>query len=402
MLILKKTRVVLVVSVYLHIFIVAAQACIYSVRDLGFFDLRPAPYHLYYYVPGNTSIATLDTFKRVSQATFMDSNIIAEIIAVHRGANPSAMEYFNFWKIESLPAAILVSPDERSLVVPTQKQLRPTKEMLRVFLETIVSSPKRNEILRHIIRSYCLVLLVEGNNRAENERALAAINEARNKIIEIMGQLPKHIDYPPRIMKISLESAANEQVLLWSLGMNTERTADQPRAAVLYGRARMIGSYLEGPQITAAKMFNIFSAIGLSCECGLDRQWIMGTLIPTRWSEKMRSEMVKYLGFDVENPMVKMEISGILSAGALTSGNGDAGNSSGDKVLAEYSEGALKLQDMRLGARVSPAQFRELGSAAAKNNGLSLKLILILSALVIAIILSGSALILIRTKRVKS
>ena len=43
---------------------------------------------------------------------------------------------------------------------------------------------------------------------------------------------------------------------------------------------------------------------------------MMGTLLPLRWGKKNQQEVVKMLGFDAENPFVKMEVSRILGVEA--------------------------------------------------------------------------------------
>ena len=64
--------------------------------------------------------------------------------------------------------------------------------------------------------------------------------------------------------------------------------------------------------------------------------------------------MTKLLGFDPENPMVKTEISMIMSMGSSrTQGSPD-----------EYAEAVLRFEPQSPLTRLSPAQFRELVSPA--------------------------------------
>jgi hypothetical protein len=110
------------------------------------------------------------------------------------------------------------------------------------------------------------------------------------------------------------DSFSQEKILLWSLGLK-ERELGKPFVTALYGRGRQIGPLLESEKITRDRLFNILSVVGADCSCELDRNWIKGPMIPLKWEEKIQSKLAKLLGFDPENPMVKMEVSQILSTG---------------------------------------------------------------------------------------
>ena len=103
---------------------------------------------------------------------------------------------------------------------------------------------------------------------------------------------------------------------------------------------------------------NILSIIGFSCECGLDIKTMMGPLIPLRWGEKEQSNVVKYLGFDAENPIVKMEMANILSINLSTYINNSDGNF--EMGINGYSEEVVKNNNRSTNSRVSPSQLRNL------------------------------------------
>jgi len=42
---------------------------------------------------------------------------------------------------------------------------------------------------------------------------------------------------------------------------------------------------------------------------------LQGTMLPVRWDEKIQARVVESLGFDPENPMIKMEMSRIIGRG---------------------------------------------------------------------------------------
>jgi hypothetical protein len=74
-----------------------------------------------------------------------------------------------------------------------------------------------------------------------------------------------------------------------------------------------MGPVLTGDDITTRKILNLLSIVGADCECGLDNSWKLGTMIPLRWDYAMQKRVAGLLGFDVENPMIKSEMSRILS-----------------------------------------------------------------------------------------
>ena len=398
--IVMKIRRTIVICILCSFYFSKIFGCIYNVRDVGFADLESTPYRLYYFIREGTPENLVSTFRQISYATFMDSNVEVEIINVDKQKEHPAMECFHFWEIQSFPAAILVSPKGQSLVLPILVPNKPFKETVWSSLESVVFSPKREEILEHIIKAYCVVILIEGEDAAENKRVHEAVDAATKKIDRIMNQLPKHIDEPPYIIVIPRELVSQEKILLWSLDMN-ENEVNEPCVAVLYGRGRRIGPLLEGEQITESGLFNILSVISLSCDCGLDERWIMGTLLPLRWGRKIQSDVVKFLGFDAESPMVKMEMSSIMSINRSIrmEDNGNIGSSW--KELNEYIEDVLAYESGSAVSRVSPAQLRELSSTrlSTPKSGLNLKMTLTIVGIIVLLIFAGSLFILLRSGR---
>jgi len=113
-------------------------------------------------------------------------------------------------------------------------------------------------------------------------------------------------------------------VLLWSLGLDPTRITE-PRAAVLFGKARWIGPLMKGAEISEPNLTGIFSLVGADCECDLDPTWIQGTRLPVRWEPKLHALVTKSLGFDPENPLIKIEVSRILGRRGSGKGLAQAG-----------------------------------------------------------------------------
>ncbi|MCK4430378.1 MAG: hypothetical protein KAW19_03655, partial [Candidatus Aminicenantes bacterium] len=337
-------RMTLIILILFSMCFSEVFGCIYNVRDVGFVEFLSAPYHLYFYINNDTPEEFTSAFNQISYTAFMDSNVKGEIINVDQKKDLPAMEYFRLWEIQSFPAAILVSPKGQSLVLPISVPKKTFKETARSSFHSIIFSPKREDILNHIVRSYCVILLIEGKDADENKRAHEVVAASTRKIAKMMSQLPKRIEKPPYIIIMPQESLSQEKMLLWSLGID-ENEVKEANVAIIYGRGRRLGPILRGVYITGSRIFNILSRIGLSCECGLDRRWIMGSRIPLRWERKIQRDVVKFLGFDAESPMVKMEMSSIMSIGrsSVQMEEGNKNSSRGmlsdpDTGLDSYSE----------------------------------------------------------------
>jgi len=289
-------------------------ACRYNVRETGFIDLGTEPYFFYGYVCKDTPEEITSSFKQISHATLNVCNIQVEIINTDQQKDHPAMKYIYLWQIQSFPAAILVSPDGQSIVVPIKKINEPFNKTLRSAIDDIISSPKREEIIGKVIETYGVILLIAGENARENKESQEAACYAIEKIKKQMKMMPKFIARPPVLILLEPESFSRERILLWSLGLDVD-DIKKPYAAVFYGRARWIGPLMKAEEINKTNLINILSIIGVDCECGFDISWVQGTMLPMRWDQKRQAKVAKSLEFDPENPMVKMEVSRILRKG---------------------------------------------------------------------------------------
>ena len=294
-----------------------AFACRYNVRETGFVDLRIEPYYLFGYISDETGADVVSKFKQVTEVGLENSNIDFEIINIDQQKDHPAMKLIDLQQLKSLPAAVLVSPDGQSYPVSLAERDRPFEETLRSAVENILSSPKREEILRKAIETYGVVLLIEGTDEQENKEAREAASDAIELISSQMDMLPKPIANPPVLVVTDQKPLSDEEILLWSLGMDGEKVS-KPHAAVLYGRGRWIGPLFKGEEITEDNLANVLFVIGADCECGFDHRWLQGTMLPARWDEKMQAQVAENLGFDPENPMIKMEMSLIVRRGSYS------------------------------------------------------------------------------------
>jgi len=296
-----------------------AFACRFTIREVGFVDLGAQKYVLFGYVNNDTPEEVASTFTQVADAALLDSDIVVETVNVDKQKDHPAMEYLKLWPAKSFPTAVLVSPDGQSLPIAITKPNQPFRQTLGQALDDIVSSPKRSEILRQISNAFGVVLLIEGPNAEENKRVQKAVSAVIKLIAEEIKLMPVPLFQAPALVSLDRKSFAQERILLWSLGLEASKV-DKPHAAVLYGKARWIGPLMKGEEINEDNLLGLLSVIAANCECGFDISWTRGTMLPIRWGEQLRARTAKALGFDPENPMIKMEVSGILRTEYFPSG----------------------------------------------------------------------------------
>ncbi len=386
---IKLYKLFVVICLWLCIQTHPALACRFNVRETGFVDLGIEPYYLYGYVSKDTPAEITSTFRQVSYAALMDSSIRVEIIDTDQQKDHPAMKGLDLWRTQSFPAAVLVSPDGQSLPVPVTKPGRPFKETLWSALDDILSSPKREEIVQQVSKTYGVVLLIEGADAEQNKKAKVAASGAIEKVSMQMEWMPKPIAHPPVLIVIDSESLSREKILLWSLGLDAEKV-NKPYAAVLYGRARWIGPLFEGEEITEANLASVLFVIGADCECGFDYRWLQGTMLPVRWDEKIQARVAESLGFDPENPMIKMEMSRIIGRGF----------SSYPGVPFGYQEFVVESESVNEPEQILPPQpqntasppavlLRKSEAAGAESESVLQKPLFLIAVLVVLIIAVG-------------
>jgi len=360
---------------------VAGFACPYSIRDVGFVELEAARYGLYFLVrddtPERDEIAK--AFEEIADAVLLDSNIWPEVVNLDQQESHPVNQHVRFWSIDTFPAAILVAEGCRSLALPAFSPDEPFKDQAWSLLEGVVTSPKREELMQHVAKAWCTVLLVEGEDAAENQRAHEAVKEATGLIAGAITPMGRAIQDAPQIVLVSPKSAAEETVLVWSLGLDKPAGA---RAAVLYGRGRQMGPVLEGDDLTKEFVLDILYAIGLDCGCETDRRLLAGRVIPLRWGPDIQAAVAEHLGFDPENPMVKTEVSRLWPAGA----------SYAESSLG-YSEGVFEYEEVPADTIVASTEkvVREPSVASASTLGERAgRTLLVIGGALVLLVLVGS------------
>ena len=157
-----------------------------------------------------------------------------------------------------------------------------------------------------------------------------------------MDKLEKEIREPPVVEIISTKEFDLEKAFLWSMGII--EIAQTPQVVILYGRGRMIGPVLRDERLDERSLKAIVNTIGLNCECGLDRKWMQGAMLPQKWDDDLQKRFADQLGFDPESPAIRLEMSQILAKGGKGQGTNRQTPIGGslDDLLMGYREGSLK------------------------------------------------------------
>lgn len=301
--------------------------CRFNIREIGFAEIYPNPYIFYYFYDNNLSQRRLKIFKENAGKVFNYSNVKTKAINITVGNDP-AVNYLQNPQDQKYPVGVMVSPDGRSLPLPLNNVNGESIDYLR----SIIESPLRREMKNKLINKYAIVLLLEGEKTAENQHAKKMAEKAVDELEKIMPLMPKQINEGPELITLSRADMENEKILLWSLGIETS-LIKQPAAIILYGRGRIMGDAVHYQQIQDNVIFKLLNIIGADCECGLDRKWMLGKLIPLSWEPWLRKELFGQLKFDVDNPMILSEMSQIISIES-----GKAGTNANDIELFQPKE----------------------------------------------------------------
>jgi hypothetical protein len=324
------------------LFALDVLACRFNVRDVGFVDLGSEKYRLLIFVPDTTPAAEVELLKSIAYATYLESNVKAEVLTGSAAAKGETAPFLpaNLKKAQ----AVLISADgKRSLPVSLAVDGKPLTVSAWDGLESVFDSTRRNAIVSKVYEHYGVILIVEGKNADENLRIRKMADTVVASITSKMDKLEKEIREPPVVEVISAKEFASEKAFMWSLGITA--IAETPQVAVLYGRGRIIGPVLRDARLDERALTAIVNTIGLNCECGLDRKWMQGTMIPQKWDEDVQKQFARQLGFDPESPAIRVEMSQILSKGGKGKGANRQTQIGGtlDDLLMGYREGALNL-----------------------------------------------------------
>jgi len=379
-----------------------AFACKYTVRDVAFVEMGHSWHRIYLYFDAETPADYAAELRAGIELALTDSNVNLEVMTIGKNATDSSLAHLRTLGIDSHPSAVLVSPDGhiRQVLLPSQispdtppaGQGRPetVRQTIQQTIDSVIRSPRRSEILSQLMTAHSVVLIIESDDQAQNLLAKTMAENAIDRIAATLPDLPKPINVPPQLMIISAEEARREAIMLWSLDIDVDKH-DATQIAMVFGRGRKLGSVMEVGEIVEQDLLRTLAVVGLDCECDLDRSWMQTPMFPHVWTEADESLAVKSLGFDPGHPLVKVEISRILSRGPSSlDGNRQANSSATADVLLpglqiielDFDDDELNLDTekkagggeggSKTGASALSGSDREtVGSSSADDNGAS-------------------------------
>ena len=278
-------------------YVTSAEACRYTIREIGFSTLSKVTYVLYK-IDQNSS-----QFTQQQVHAFSESNIKTYGFNLSEHASHPIVNYV-IEKNLSLPAYVLMDPDDRIINLTGNGSFNS-------MTDVTLNSPIQKEFMAELPTIYASVLLIEGSILYENQIAKEQIVKNCEQLVNVMPNMPKQVEKGPNLKVISSENFDVEKVLLWSLGI--DEIPEHPMVFVFYGKGRIMGEAIGFEGIKRGDVFKHLSIIGADCECGLDRKWMLGYQVPLNWPNTLRQGLSDRLGFDVDNPMILAEMSRILA-----------------------------------------------------------------------------------------
>ena len=288
-----------------------ALACRYNVRETGFVDFGVEAYKLFCFVGGGTPANELSQLESLATEILADSSVVLEIVSIEETPDHPALEFWRPDEGQLAPAAALVSSSGSSFWLGPLWDGVFSPDAVRRVLRTVVSSPVRSRIAEELATAFGVVLLIEGTNQDQNSRAESHVFQALETLESELEYFPKPIKRGPVLITLTREELASERLLLWSFGLEVDNL-EQAIAVVLYGRGRWIGPAMIGEEITLDLVSRILFIVGADCECDLDPRLLRGTGIPIPWDSRLQELVSGELGFDPNNPLVRMEVSQIM------------------------------------------------------------------------------------------
>ncbi|GAG03961.1 unnamed protein product, partial [marine sediment metagenome] len=265
--------------------------CPYAIRDAGFIVREPSPYRLAVVVNDQTPSRDKLTqwLAEASDTYLLESNVRAELVNLDRQLPAELSDEFASLVPRDLPAAMLLSPRDGAVRVPGLRRATVSRQTILAMVQSAVVSPKREEILTHIITDWCVVIVVTGSDAAENRRLGQAVAQASNEVVGTTTEMGQKVESAPHIITLAPDDAT-ERVLLWSLGLASGDQA-QARIAVLFGMSRRMGPVLSADMVSVSLLNNVFALLGRNCTCTTDPDWLLGPAAPVVWRRDLQQQV---------------------------------------------------------------------------------------------------------------
>ncbi|MEE2780891.1 MAG: hypothetical protein VX431_01695 [Planctomycetota bacterium] len=340
------------------------DACRYTVRDVAFVELDDSPYRVFVIGEKSQRPDLAETVRQIAAEKLQDANVILEFVDTSAIAGHPVSDYLA--EIKQFPAVLAVGPEQQSLVLAEGLPADPTEsaEQLEKLCAAFVDSPARREMFEKLAAVHSVILVVDGTEATTNAATLEMVGQTIPQVEQSLEYLPKPIKEPPHMIHLSAEEALAERVLLWSLGIDTNPTGAS-QVAVLFGRGRKLGPVIRFPEDPRRRLIRSLAVVGQDCECGLDRRWMQGAMVPHLWEGADEKRAIENLGFDPGNPLVKAEIDRILTRGPGSDGERQAEWDDSLKIAPalSYQEIALEDPDTEPVADSGPQNQKAVASA---------------------------------------
>ncbi|MEK6247613.1 MAG: hypothetical protein N2C12_05490 [Planctomycetales bacterium] len=321
------------------------EACKYTVRDVAFVDLGEQLYRLFLVTKEGDHDSLSAALGQAAKSVLSDANVVAELVELDKTSDHAAADYALSAGVTTYPAAILVSPDDRSLQLPWEVSAESDVKQLKTLLGKLVESPRRKEIFGQVLDVHSVILVIDGNDEAINDEVKELAEQLIPQVSDALELMPKPIKHPPHLIHLTQEEARTEQILLWSLGVELADTSPA-QIALVFGRGRQLGPVLRFPEDKHQQLIHSLSVVGQDCECGLDRRWMQGQMIPHAWTSDDEVTAMQKLNFDPGNPLVKMEIDRILRRGPGSSPGGRDSIQQPGEIAAALGYHEIVLDDL--------------------------------------------------------
>lgn len=299
------------------------RACPYSIRDSAFMSIdEPALYELYFLAPKDEAARgqLAEWVAAASETWLADTNVSAQVIEAQGRESERLRESLARAEVDSgaMPSVVLFSPEGDALAMSQTPAAELTMDDVMDAMVRAAESPARLEMRDHLVESWCVVILMRGDDQAEADRAAEAIGRASVQITGTTTEMDKVVITPPHVIVVDRDGPA-EKVLRWSLGLADGDSAageQRPsRAIMLAGRGRQRGPVFEGDELNAERLLEAFTMLGRSCSCTTSPLWLSGKSLAIRWGPEMEDTAQIELGFDPNDPEAIELLRGTMGQG---------------------------------------------------------------------------------------
>jgi len=314
-------------------------ACQYTVRDIGFVELRGPEYTLVISGSPLAEDRAGDQAARAKQALIERMAWLRDTpCQLMFGRQPTPELDLDGWLVELVDRG-----SRRHRLVQADKTCSPAELVDRI--REAFSTPVMTAITMDAVDSFAQLVVVLGDDPDANQVVQDAANQAKLAIRRIEPMLPRPLAKPVTVLTIPAENREEESLLLWAMELENLPNA-RAAVAVVYGRGKLAGTVVTSEQLDERELLAQLALVGESCECETDRRWNDQPAIPTHWTRELRRRAAQGLGFDPESPLVRAEVVRIVGRGPTSSAGMSAGRpASGvdaiERLLLGYRETSL-------------------------------------------------------------